>query len=108
MAQTKDLRSAEGEIPTDGVSDLVLFAVSALAIFFSPLGYFGVSVGLLGVAAGQSFLLAEALEAVFFIVGIIPFVTLLSRGKYALSILLVVFAIFDIGLLFGLSVSFLP
>jgi len=109
MSQTKDdLNPAEGgEKPSHRFPDWLLFLVSTLAIFFSPFGIFGaIVVG--DFAIMQNFLFSEALEAILFIVGVIPFVTLLSRGKYALAGLLVIFAIIDIGLLFWVFISILP
>jgi len=82
MAQTRDLKPAEGgEKPTHRFPDWLLFAVSALAIFFSPFGFFGLFIGIFAVM--QYVLLSWTLEAILFVVGFIPFAILASRKKYA-------------------------
>jgi len=98
MAQTKDLKPTEVEKPTYRFPDWLLFAVSVLAILFSPFGFFGLFIGIFAVM--QNVLLSWTLEVILFVVGFIPFAILASRRKYALIILLVIFAIIDIGVFY--------
>jgi hypothetical protein len=96
MAQTKDLKPADVKKPLDRFPNWLLFLISALAIFFSPFGFFGAFViGFSSVVNNN--LLYRTIEAIFFVVGFVPLATLGDRREYFLVILLLTFAIINIG-----------
>jgi hypothetical protein len=98
MAQTKDLRAVEAtEKQPYRFPNWLLFAISALAIFFSPFGFFGVAVVGFYLVVNDS-LLSWTVEAILFVVGFIPFAILASRRAYFLASLLVIFGIIDLGI----------
>lgn len=97
MAQSKDLKPAEG---TEEVSyrfpNWLLFLISALAIFFSPLGILGLSViGFYTVASNSLF--SWLVEPILFLVGIYPVMVLGTRREYALVAPLIFFGILNFG-----------
>lgn len=100
MAQTKDdFKSAEGgKKPTYRIPTWLLFLISALAIFFSPFGFFGLLVAGFSTLM-QNNLLSWTVEVIFFIVGFIPFAILADRREYALSACLLTFAIINLGII---------
>jgi len=74
----------------------LLFLVSIVAIFFSPLSYSGYVMGFSSIAPIN--LLSWVVEVIFFIVGIIPFAILDIREKRPLMLIIGIFAVIDIGL----------
>jgi len=98
MAQAKDLKTIEGtEKRSYRFPSWLLFAISTLAILFSPFGFFGAFViGFTSVVNNN--LLSWTVEAVLFVIGFIPLAILGSRRHYALAALLVAFGIFNIGI----------
>lgn len=102
MSQSKD----ESKLPAEGgkkysafdrFSDMQLFLISALAIFFSPFGFFGLFVPRIS-SLVQNNLLSWTVEAIFFIVGFIPFATLGDRREYTLMAMIATFAIINLGI----------
>lgn len=107
LEETKDsLKPDEREIPRYRLSDLLLFLISALAIFFSPFGQTGISVisGLFPTLTPQQ-QFSLPLEALLFLIGIIPFGILLKRKKRILAVALVIFAFVDMGYFLFLFLS---
>jgi hypothetical protein len=101
--QSKDLKAANEKNPFSRLPNWLLFLISALAIFFSPFGFYGIIVGVLPVIQNN---LYAAVQTLLLGVGFAPFVILAERRKYAAAIILLVFAIISV-VLFGLIYSFL-
>jgi len=90
---------AEEKQPASRFPDWLLLAISAFAIFISPIGITGMKI-ILGLVPTITFPLVVPLEAILSIVGIIPLGILLARRKNVFALILVVIAILEIGLFF--------
>jgi hypothetical protein len=95
--QSKDLKVADENEQFGRLPNWLLFLISALAIFFSPFGFYGIIIGVLPVIQNN---LYAAVQTILLGVGFAPFVILALRRKYAAAILLLAFAIVSVVLFF--------